>query len=131
MCRVIGQPRSTQRYRRVEADDEAALTAAIVRLASAYGRYGYRRITALLRGEGWYVNHKRVERIWRREGLKVPAKQPKRGRLWLGLSDSLCLGRFSDINETLTEDDGELCLGLGPFTRRAFPSLGRMIEHQI
>ena len=83
MCRVIGQPRSTQRYRRVEADDEAALTAAIVRLASAYGRYGYRRITALLRGEGWYVNHKRVEGIWRREGLKVPAKQPKRGRLWL------------------------------------------------
>ena len=62
MCRVIGQPRSTQRYRRVEADDEAALTEAIVRLASAYGRYGYRRITALLRGEGWYVNHKRVER---------------------------------------------------------------------
>ena len=50
------------------------MTAAIVRLASAYGRYGYRRITALLRGEGWYVNHKRVERIWRREGLKVPAK---------------------------------------------------------
>ena len=100
------------------------MTAAIVRLASAYGRYGYRRITALLHGEGWYVNHKRVERIWRREGLKVPAKQP-------GLSDSLCLGRFSDINETLTEDDGELCLGLGPFTRRAFPSLGRMIEHQI
>ena len=48
-----------------------------------------------------------------------------------GLSDSLCLGRFSDINETLTEDDGELCLGLGPFTRRAFPSLGRMIEPQI
>ncbi len=89
MCRVIGQPRSTQRYRRVEADDEAALTAAIVRLASAYGRYGYRRITALLRGEGWYVNHKRVERIWRREGLKVPAKQPKRGRLWL--NDGSCI----------------------------------------
>ena len=76
-------------HRRVEADDEAALTAAIVRLASAYGRYGYRRITALLRGEGWYVNHKRVERIWRREGLKVPAKQPKRGRLWL--NDGSCI----------------------------------------
>ena len=83
MCRVIGQPRSTQRYRRVGADDEAALTEAIVRLASEYGRYGYRRVTALLRGEGWHVNHKRVERIWRREGLKVPVKQPKRGRLWL------------------------------------------------
>ena len=65
------------------ASDEAALTAAIIRLASQYGRYGYRRITALLRAEGWQVNHKRVERIWRREGLKVPSKQPKRGRLWL------------------------------------------------
>ncbi len=89
MCRVIGQPRSTQRYRRVGADDEAALTAAIVRLASEYGRYGYRRITALLRREGWHVNHKRVERIWRREGLKVPVKQPKRGRLWL--NDGSCI----------------------------------------
>ena len=46
-------------------------------------RYGYRRITALLRNEGWKVNHKRVERIWRKEGLKIPKKQPKRGRLWL------------------------------------------------
>ncbi len=89
MCRVIGQPRSTQRYRRVGADDEAALTEAIVRLASEYGRYGYRRITALLRREGWHVNHKRVERIWRREGLKVPVKQPKRGRLWL--NDGSCI----------------------------------------
>ena len=60
-----------------------------MRLASAYGRYGYRRITALLRGEGWHVNHKRVERIWRREGLKVPVKQPKRGRLWL--NDGSCI----------------------------------------
>jgi transposase InsO family protein len=52
-------------------------------LATRYGRYGYRRITALLNERGWKVNHKRVERIWRREGLKVPQKQPKRGRLWL------------------------------------------------
>jgi len=65
------------------------LTAAIIRLASQYGRYGYRRITALLRAEGWQVNHKRVERIWRREGLKVPSKQPKRGRLWL--NDGSCI----------------------------------------
>ena len=64
------------------ADDEAALTGAIVKLASAYGRYGYRRVTELLREEGWRVNAKRVQRIWRREGLKVPSKQPKRGRLW-------------------------------------------------
>lgn len=65
------------------------MTAAIIRLAGQYGRYGYRRVTALLRAEGWQVNHKRVERIWRREGLKVPAKQPKRGRLWL--NDGSCI----------------------------------------
>ena len=65
------------------------LTEAVVRLASEYGRYGYRRITALLRRDGWHVNHKRVERIWRREGLKVPSKQPKRGRLWL--NDGSCI----------------------------------------
>ena len=52
-------------------------------LARQYGRYGYRRITALLNKRGWQVNHKRIERLWRREGLKVPGKQPKRGRLWL------------------------------------------------
>ena len=55
----------------------------MVELALRYGRYGYRRIAALLRREGWEVNHKRVERLWRREGLKVPRRQPKRGRLWL------------------------------------------------
>ena len=60
----------------------AALTADIIALATQYGRYGYRRITAMLRRSGWVVNRKRVERIWRREGLKVPQKQPKRGRLW-------------------------------------------------
>jgi transposase InsO family protein len=83
VCRVLGQPRSTQRYKKRIADDEEILTARIVALASEYGRYGYRRITAMLHQEGWQVNHKRVERIWRREGLKVPKKQPKRGRLWL------------------------------------------------
>jgi transposase InsO family protein len=60
-----------------------------VGLASAYGRYGYRRVTALLRAAGWRVNAKRVERIWRREGLKVPRRQPRRGRLWL--NDGSCL----------------------------------------
>src|SRR4051794_41966239 len=64
-------------------DDEERLTADIIELARQYGRYGYRKITALLRDAGWLVNDKRVERIWRREGLKVPQKQPKRGRLWL------------------------------------------------
>ena len=88
-CAVAGQHRSTQRKRPRGRDDEEALTAAIIRLASQYGRYGYRRITALLRTEGWHVNAKRVQRIWRREGLKVPQKQPKRGRLWL--NDGSCI----------------------------------------
>jgi putative transposase len=65
------------------------LATQIIELATRYGRYGYRRITAMLRQEGWQVNHKRVERIWRREGLKVPQKQPKRGRLWL--NDGSCI----------------------------------------
>ena len=88
-CRALEQPRSTQRYTATMADDEEALTMAVVRLASRYGRYGYRRVTAMLQWEGWRVNHKRVERIWRRGGLKVPAKQPKRGRLWL--TDGSCM----------------------------------------
>ena len=83
VCRVLGQPRSTERYKKRIAEDEEILRARMVALACEYGRYGYRRITAMLRQEGWQVNHKRVERLWRREGLKVPAKQPKRGRLWL------------------------------------------------
>jgi len=82
-CRVIGQPRGTQRYHKRYATDEELLTQRIVKLASDYGRYGYRRVTALLRNQGWIVNHKRVQRIWRQQGLKVPQKQPKRGRLWL------------------------------------------------
>jgi transposase InsO family protein len=88
-CRVIGQPRSTQRRVWQTPDDEVMLTADIVELATRYGRYGYRRITALLRHAGWAVNRKRVERIWRHEGLKVPRKQPKRGRLWL--TDGSCI----------------------------------------
>lgn len=71
------------------ADGEAALTEDIIALARQYGRYGYRRVTALLRDAGWHVNRKRVERIWRREGLEVPQKQPKRGRLWL--NDGSCI----------------------------------------
>jgi transposase InsO family protein len=88
-CAVLRQPRSTQRKPARGRDDEAALTADIVELAKTYGRYGYRRITALLRHAGWVVNAKRVQRIWRREGLKVPQKQPKRGRLWL--NDGSCV----------------------------------------
>ena len=88
-CKALGQSRSSQRYCSLSLNDEEPLVARIVQLASQYGRYGYRRITGLLRLEGWQVNHKRVERIWRREGLKVPKKQPKRGRLWL--NDGSCL----------------------------------------
>ena len=76
-CAALGQHRSTQRKPARGRDDEAALTADIIELAKTYGRYGYRRVTALLRHAGWAVNAKRVERIWRQEGLKVPQKQPK------------------------------------------------------
>jgi len=70
-------------------DDEKPLTQRIIELACVYGRYGTPRITGMLREEGWRVNHKRVERIWRSEGLKVPQKQPKRGRLWF--NDGSCV----------------------------------------
>jgi putative transposase len=88
-CLVLRQHRSTQRKMPTTPDDEAALRVDIIALARQYGRYGYRRITALLRQAGWTVNKKRVERIWRCEGLKVPQKQPKRSRLWL--NDGSCV----------------------------------------
>jgi putative transposase len=61
--------------------DEARLVADMIELTRQYGRYGYRRVAALLRDAGWHVNDKRVERLWKREGLKVPLKQPKKGLL--------------------------------------------------
>jgi transposase len=64
-CRVLGQARNTQRRKASVADDEPQFVKRIVWMASEYGRYGYRRITALLRAEGWWVNRKRVERTWR------------------------------------------------------------------
>jgi len=88
-CQVIKQPRTTQRYSSHIPGEEEQLIARIIELATQYGRYGYRRITAMLRIEGWNANHKRVERIWRSEGLKVPQKQPKRKRLWL--NDGSCV----------------------------------------
>lgn len=81
--------RNCLRYELKRLPDEDELITRITELACRYGRYGYRRITALLRAEGWFVNHKRVERIWRQQGLKVPTKQPKRGRLWL--NESSCI----------------------------------------
>ncbi len=86
---MLGQPRTTQRRARKVASDEGALRGDIVRLASRFGRYGYRRVTDMLRIEGWGVKHKRVERIWRQEGLTVPQRQPKRDRLWL--NDGSCI----------------------------------------
>jgi transposase InsO family protein len=89
-CKVLEQARATQRRNLSPPYDEKQLINDIIALATKYGRYGYRRITALLNNEqGWRVNHKRVERIWRKEGLKVPKKQPKRGRLWL--NDGSCI----------------------------------------
>ena len=88
-CKVLEQARATQRRNLSPPSDEQQLTGDIVALATRYGRYGYRRITAMLRREGWVVNHKRVERVWRKEGLKVPKKQPKRKRLWL--NDGSCI----------------------------------------
>lgn len=88
-CRVLGQARAVQRYTPQVRQDEAPLTGRIVELAAVYGRYGTPMIAGMLRNEGWMVNHKRVERIWRQEGLKVPRKQPKRGRLWL--NDGSCI----------------------------------------
>jgi transposase InsO family protein len=90
VCRALGQHRSTQRRIPRGRDDEQQLTDDIVALTRRYGRYGYRKIAELLRSQaGWVVNDKRVERIWRQEGLKVPAKQPKKGRLWL--ADGSCI----------------------------------------
>ena len=82
-CAIFDQHRTTQRYDKKIKDDEEQLTLDIIKFASEYGRYGYRRILILLWRVGWIVNHKRVERIWKQEGLKIPQKQPRRGRLWL------------------------------------------------
>ena len=127
-CQALGQHRSTQRKPPQGAHDEDALTADVIELAKTYGRYGYRRITALLHEAGWIVNVKRVQRIWRREGLKVPQKQPKRARLWL--NDGSCVRlRASwpnhvwsyDFVEARTHDGRKfrmLCL-IDEFTREA------------
>jgi putative transposase len=82
-CRLVNQPRGMQRYQATQREDKDALTRAVVELASQYGRSGYRRIAALLKRDSWQVGKDRVERIWRREGLKVPQRQKPRGRLWL------------------------------------------------
>lgn len=88
-CRTLGQHRSTQRKVPKDRSDEEQLTEDIIELAGQYGRYGYRMVTGLLNNAGWHVSHKRVERIWRPEGLKLPQRQRKKGRLWL--NDGSCV----------------------------------------
>ena len=89
ICRVLGQHRSTQRHQPRSREDEDRLVEDMIELARQYGGYGYRRVAALLRDAGWQVGDGRVERLWKREGLKVPQKQPKKGRLWL--NDGSCI----------------------------------------
>ena len=89
VCAALGQHRSTQRKMPRGRKDRERLTSDVIELARQYGRYGYRKIAALLRQAGWSVSDGRIERIWKREGLRVPAKQPKRGRLWL--TDGSCI----------------------------------------
>lgn len=89
ICRALGIPRSTIRYVPTPRADEEPLRVAILTLASQYGRYGYRRVTSPFASQGWALSHGRVERIWKQEGLRVPQRQPKRGRLWLG--DGSCV----------------------------------------
>ena len=100
VCRALGQHRSTQRRLPKGSADEERLVADMIELTRQYGRYGYRRVAALLRDAGWQVNDKRVERLWRREGLKVPMKQPKKGRIWMNPSRDIALqcpvGQWTD-----------------------------------
>jgi putative transposase len=93
-CRALGVPRSSQRYVGSEREREEELLLRIRALAREHPRYGYRRIRALLVREGWSVNLKRVHRLWRREGLKVPQVQRKRRRL--GSSENGCARRRAE-----------------------------------
>lgn len=93
-CAVVDQPRSSQRYHCRRPDDEEPLVRRILELAKRQPRHGYRMITGALRAEGWHVNRKRVYRIWRREGLKVPQIRRKRRRL--GSSENSCARRRAE-----------------------------------
>jgi putative transposase len=136
---VLGQHRSTQRRIPDGRDDEEQLTEDIVTLARQYGRYGYRKIAELLRSQaGWVVNDKRVERIWRRQGLKGPTKQPKKGRLWL--TDGSCIRLRAerpnhvwsyDFVEDRTHDGRKYCMlnVIDEFTHKALAiRIGRKLK---
>jgi putative transposase len=90
-CRVLGQPRSTQRQVAKTNQEEERLVRRMLELVRQHPRYGYRRIWALLRREGWRVNRKRIHRLWRQQGLKVPRRQRKKRRL--GSSANSCVRR--------------------------------------
>jgi putative transposase len=102
-CQVISQPRMTQRYKTKQPDKDKALTAQIRELAKKYKRYGYRMITAKLRQEGWNVNHKRVQRIWQKEGLQVPYRR-KFKKAKGGSENSCALRKAEYINHVWTYD---------------------------
>lgn len=108
VCRVLGQHRSTQRRVPQRRADEDRLVADIIELTRQYGRYGYRRVVALLRDAGWQENDKRVERLWKRKGLKVPMKQPKKGRLWL--NGGSCVRLLPEYHNHVWSYDPRHCL---------------------
>ena len=102
-CEVLEQPRMTQRYEPKQPDKDKALTADLKRLAGKYPRYGYRFITAKLRQDGWQVNHKRVQRIWRKEGLQVPYRRRIK-KTW-GSSANACFVKKAEfMNHVWTYD---------------------------
>ena len=102
-CKLTSQHRTTQRYRAITPDDEPQLVKEMLSLARRHPRYGYRRITALLRRAGWAVNKKRVQRLWRKQGLKVPKTRRKRRRL--GTSANSCTRRRAEYrNHVWTYD---------------------------
>jgi transposase InsO family protein len=127
-CEVVSQPRMTQRYKSKQPDKDKALTAEINELARRHKRYGYRMITAKLRQRGWIVNHKRVQRIWQKEGLQVPYRRKfKKSK---GSSENSCSVKKAkypnhvwsyDFISDQTEDGGKLKLltVLDEFTRES------------
>jgi putative transposase len=137
-CEVTGQPRMTQRYKTKQPDKDKALTAEINKLANKYKRYGYRMITAQLRQGGWVVNHKRVQRIWQKEGLQVPYR--RKFIKAKGTSENSCAVKKAEYPDHVwsydfisdqTEDGGKLKLltVLDEFTRESLAiELGRSIR---
>ncbi len=93
-CKLITINRATKRYTPKINNIDEVITPRVIYYASKYGRYGYKRVTALVRAEGYKVNHKRIYKIWRKEGLKVPKKQPKRGRLYF--NDGSCIRKRAE-----------------------------------